>query len=496
MPSDGTSSSSGAKRKRSLPRTSPAIRGESRDFMPPPTTLPIHSPQRLSYETVGSELSDILTAPKKQMAMKQVIPRPRSDAVRIHEDSRWRKETNVASRDRHIERDDEKVHHDVEMRQRHDARDDRIADLPAVLNHGRIQNEEMKRKALLNDPNFVPPQPIKRSKPNDIQEPADALYEPGYGNTQRASSYIQQQVPPSPTRIDSLTDIARDIYRPSPKVDTFGRDEVNGGKRQLKTPLRSRANEPQFRSVHDYDSHEQSSAGPALPRAIPPPQPQSLNRYQHAIPATPMPLRQTHQSIASPYKTITSPFFRSSRHNPHFHDFHDTIQSFRMRPAQHAWSDPALQRYTADPQNAYQDPFYRGRESVASTCSDLVVPQTPRTMDGLFQRPDLSRPSRFQPGAAPINTRYGIQAHSSAPRRAAPLPSAAPSTSGLVGSRSSYGLRARDALGVRGARSGNLPMQSSIAPKSSRPALYGPASGYNHSRSWDSTLGGRSSMRR
>ncbi|KAL9075616.1 MAG: hypothetical protein Q9157_003946 [Trypethelium eluteriae] len=516
--SDDGWGSSGTKRKRAdylqdiqssfIEARNPA-KGTSRDMMPPPSALPIRSPQRLSHRSSHSRSSPRLTLPTKPQSSEQTIERPDAEAVQVNRYERQQNEANGISREHMTHEYNNHTFRNLERVHQHGTA---VSQTTSPQDYKRARLQDPENNALLGDPSFVPPKPIQSLEPSDAHHSANVIHGSRHYNYEKSSQYNQGHRPQSPKRIDAffgMEDVVRNIYRPSPEGAPFVPRSAHRTE-PLTHYTGSNANRRQVGHLKDArsDEHMDTSNPFRSNRETHSLWWSSPYQNQNAAPVTPAPVRQRYDSATSPYKSVSSPFFHSLRANLYAdtpsiprsknEEFRDMMQGFRTEPAQQPRTDARIRTYTDDPYDVYRDPFYRGRGPRAAANNSLIVPETPRTAEGLFQRPDLPRAGPVHSTQTSRNDMYGRWAQTSAPKRAAPLPSATPSTSGLLGPRSSFGSRRQDTFGIRGARSGALRTQSFGGPSDSRPPMYGqgPRCHDSEDRVGSSTVGVMRGIRR
>ncbi|KAL9084203.1 MAG: hypothetical protein Q9165_008189 [Trypethelium subeluteriae] len=493
------SGSSGTKRKRadylrdaqgSWIEAENVAKGTSRDMMPPPSALPIRSPPRLSHRSNDLHTSPRLPVFRKQNNAEQTTERRDPKVVQANRYDRLQHKVNVIPPE--PTGGDNNDHPTQSLERIYETGTGHMTS-PGDYKRARLQDPG--NKALLGDPSFVPPKLIQGPEPSLAHHSSNVIPGSRDYNYEKSSQYSQSHRVQSPKRIDALfgmEDVIRNIYRPSPEEGPFQPRSTHGTD-PLAHHTGSNANRRQVVHLNDIPTDEPLDPS-KLPRRTQEPYPfrwWSPYRNHIAAPVTPAPLRQRYDSTASPYKLVSSPFFHSPRAKliagtrpvarSKNEEFRDMLQGFRMEPAQPSRTSVRSQTYTNDPYGVYQDPFYRGRESITAAYNSLIVPETPRTAEGLFRRPDLVRSVPSQSMQTTRDKMYETWAESSAPKRAAPLPSATPLTSGLLGPQSSFGSRRQDMFGIRGARSGTSRMQSFGNPSNSRPATYGQKSHWHDS---------------
>ena len=454
--------------------------------MPPPTVLPLRSPQRQSRAEHVSKLTDTS---------------PTFEALRSHQNDHCQAEARVASKSQSIRRSAKFTSPSPAGRRSGNAKDD---DIRSTSAQERPPYQKMARGALLNDRTFVPPKPMAGlGLTNNLDIESD-VHRSAHGSHYAPLADNQKRAPPSPRRIDAFTgmeDVVQRICMPSPRRESLrestgaihGRHPAylethsKAYRQRLPGLQRSELKEPLNLGLDPEYDHEAFPSGRRLP-----------TRTQF-MPVTPAPQRQTYQSIATPYRPISSPFFRSpgTCRQPRFpptpvskyNGFQDNAQGIRMELSNQPSAAACCRTPTINRQNAYGDPFYRGSRTNITASERLLRPESIRTVDGLFQHPDLSQSIARQPMTASDRT-YQSMAQCPVTTRAALLPSATPSTASLSTLQFSRGSRNRDALGIKGARSGNLRMQST------RPAMHRQLNHYEGSSGLHSSVGITRSVRR
>ena len=471
--------------------------------MPPPAALPACRPRRPSYRSNNFVPPEALTTPATIAGTEETSPKLNGPAVHVYQNGRWQDVAHETLDNREVGK-----HNNGRMDSQFSIveADGAGADYrhPSSYHKG-FRRLEASTKTLPNDPELVLPKLVHSLEAADNQTSANVLYESRQGTPQDLSQCTGKELPPSPARIDALTgmeDIARNVYHDPLGGELFEYETRNPRREPLQPYTQSNADkkQPQRTPYFDFDERLMTRATLRNKWETHPYHSQSPYRNQNGISATPVPLREKHQFLKSPYKSLSSPFFRSSgaSFRPNSQSApqcknggsYDIVQGFRIQPPKQRRSDSSLELpiHRLDSQGIYRVPFYRGRGPMTATSAHLVVPETPRTVDGLFQRPDVSRAIPFQPIAALNDVRHETWPRSSAPQQAALLPSATPSTADLLGSQLT-----RDTVGIRGARSGTSQMQSSTARTSSRPVAFGQA---DYSRGLHSDIRIRRSVRR